>query len=125
MLRAIAVLLLPMLAAAADLTGQWNFHLVRFGEEFAAARVELKAEGAKQAAILRAEGEARAIDTVFTAIHEGRPDQDLLTYQYLQMLPQIAQGEANKMWIIPSELTQALGRFSDALPRPGDSSDTT
>ena len=46
----------------------------------------------KTAAILRAEGEAKAIDTVFEAIHEGRPDRELLSYQYLQMLPQLAAG---------------------------------
>jgi regulator of protease activity HflC (stomatin/prohibitin superfamily) len=73
----------------------------------------LKAEGARQAMILTAEGQAKAIDTVFKAIHEGNPDPKLLAYQYLQMLPQIAQGDANKMWIIPSELTQALGRLGD------------
>src|SRR5205823_13348006 len=71
----------------------------------------LKAEGARQAAILNAEGQAKAIDTVFRAIHEGNPDPQLLAYQYLQMLPQIAQGDSNKMWIIPSELSQALGQI--------------
>src|SRR5919106_3442586 len=65
----------------------------------------LKAEGAKTAAILRAEGEAKAIDTVFAAIHAGDPDPKLLSYQYLQMLPQLARGDANKIWIVPSELT--------------------
>jgi regulator of protease activity HflC (stomatin/prohibitin superfamily) len=80
----------------------------------------LKAEGQKQAQILAAQGESEAIATVFTAIHKGDPDPKLLAYQYLQMLPQIAQGEANKMWIIPSELTQALGRFGNALPRKDD-----
>jgi len=75
----------------------------------------LKAEGARQAMILNAEGQAQAIDTVFKAIHEGDADPKLLAYQYLQMLPQIAQGEANKMWIIPSELTQALGRLGGRL----------
>src|SRR5947209_8424556 len=75
----------------------------------------LKAEGARQAMILNAEGQAQAIDTVFKAIHEGDPDPKLLAYQYLQMLPQIAQGESNKMWIIPSELTQALGRLGGRL----------
>jgi regulator of protease activity HflC (stomatin/prohibitin superfamily) len=78
----------------------------------------LRAEGAKQAAILRSEGDAKAIDTVFTAIHEGNPDGPLLSYQYLQMLPQIAQGDANKIWIIPSELTQALGNLSGRLAAP-------
>jgi regulator of protease activity HflC (stomatin/prohibitin superfamily) len=75
----------------------------------------LKAEGARQAMILNAEGQAKAIDTVFKAIHEGDPDPKLLAYQYLQVLPQIAQGESNKMWIIPSELTQALGRLGGRL----------
>jgi regulator of protease activity HflC (stomatin/prohibitin superfamily) len=75
----------------------------------------LKAEGAKQSAILNAEGQAKAIDTVFKAIHEGDPDPKLLAYQYLQVLPQIAQGDANKVWVIPSELTQAVGRMSQNL----------
>src|SRR5881396_1764108 len=75
----------------------------------------LRAEGKRQAVILEAEGQAKAIDTVFRAIHEGNPDPKLLAYQYLQMLPQIAQGESNKMWIIPSELTQALGSLSSAI----------
>jgi regulator of protease activity HflC (stomatin/prohibitin superfamily) len=69
----------------------------------------LKAEGARTAAILRAEGEAKAIETVFQAIHDGAPDERLLSYQYLQMLPQLAKGEANKVFIIPSEFSQALG----------------
>jgi regulator of protease activity HflC (stomatin/prohibitin superfamily) len=84
----------------------------------------LKAEGQKEAAILAAQGESQAIGTVFQAIHNGDPDPKLLAYQYLQILPQIAQGEANKMWIIPSELTQALGRFGNVLPAGGDDAKT-
>jgi regulator of protease activity HflC (stomatin/prohibitin superfamily) len=68
----------------------------------------LRAEGEAQAAVLRAEGEAKAILKVFEAIHAGNPDQKLLSYQYLQMLPQIAKGDANKVWIVPSELGEAL-----------------
>src|ERR671932_1754232 len=75
----------------------------------------LRAEGAKEAAILRAEGEAQAIDTVFRAIHAGDPDPKLLSYQYLQMLPQLAQGEANKIWVIPSEFTSAAATLADRL----------
>lgn len=78
----------------------------------------LKAEGAKQAAILRAEGESKAIETVFQAIHDGRPDEKLLSYQYLQMLPQLAQGDANKIWVIPSEFSQALGGIADRFSPP-------
>jgi regulator of protease activity HflC (stomatin/prohibitin superfamily) len=80
----------------------------------------LRAQGQREAAILQAEGQAKAIDTVFRAIHEGDADPKLLAYQYLQVLPQIAQGESNKVWIIPSEVTRALGQLTDALPRRKD-----
>src|SRR4051794_13963683 len=82
------------------------------GEKTAAI---LRAEGQKQAVILQSEGQAKAIDTVFRAIHEGNPDPQLLAYQYLQTLPLIAQGEANKVWIIPSDLQQAVGRVAGAV----------
>jgi hypothetical protein len=75
----------------------------------------LRAEGQAQSAILRAQGEARAIQEVFAAIHKADPDPKLLAYQYLQMLPQIAQGASNKVWIVPTELTQALGGIGQAL----------
>ena len=75
----------------------------------------LKAQGQREATMLQAEGQAKAIETVFQAIHEGKPDAELLAYQYLQMLPQIAQGEANKVWIIPSDLQQAIGRVAGAV----------
>jgi len=78
----------------------------------------LKAEGQKQAAILAAEGQSKAISTVFEAIHEGKPDAQLLAYQYLQVLPQIAQGDSNKVWVIPSELTRALGGLSERILPP-------
>jgi regulator of protease activity HflC (stomatin/prohibitin superfamily) len=71
----------------------------------------LRAEGERESQMLRAEGQAKAIETVFKAIHEGDADPKLLAYQYLQVLPQIAQGDANKVWIIPSEFAQALGRL--------------
>jgi regulator of protease activity HflC (stomatin/prohibitin superfamily) len=75
----------------------------------------LRAEGEKQSQILRAEGQSQAIGTVFKAIHEGDADPKLLAYQYLQVLPQIAQGDANKVWIIPSEFGQALGHLGSAI----------
>jgi regulator of protease activity HflC (stomatin/prohibitin superfamily) len=86
------------------------------GEKQAAV---LKAEGGKTAAILRSEGEAKAIDTVFRAIHAGDADQKLLSYQYLQMLPQLARGEANKIFVIPSEFSQVLGNVGGAISRFG------
>jgi regulator of protease activity HflC (stomatin/prohibitin superfamily) len=86
----------------------------------------LKAEGDAQAAVLRADGEAQAIQKVFEAIHAGNPDQKLLAYQYIQTLPKIAAGSSNKVWIVPSELGEALkgiggllgGRGDDSTPEP-------
>jgi regulator of protease activity HflC (stomatin/prohibitin superfamily) len=68
----------------------------------------LRAQADRESSILRAQGEGQAIQTVFQAIHDGRPDQSLLAYQYLQMMPKIAEGESNKLWIVPSEIGKAL-----------------
>jgi len=78
----------------------------------------LRAEGNAQAAILNAEGEARAILQVFDAVHRGDADPKLLAYQYLQTLPKIAAYPSNKMWFLPSELTNALGTFAKGFGGP-------
>ncbi len=75
----------------------------------------LTAEGAKQGAILRAEGQAQAIAAVFQAVHDNDPDPKLLAYQYLQTLPQLAQGSGNTFWVIPSEVTTALRSVASAF----------
>jgi regulator of protease activity HflC (stomatin/prohibitin superfamily) len=72
----------------------------------------LRAEGERAALFLQAQGQAKSIETVFQAIHDGKPDSGLLAYQYLQTLPKIAQGDANKMWIVPSEFSKALEGLS-------------
>ncbi|PZM95053.1 MAG: paraslipin [Actinobacteria bacterium] len=82
------------------------------GEKQAAV---LRADGERQARILQAEGQAKAIRTIFEAIHQANPSQKVLAYQYLQALPQIANGQANKVWIVPSELTKALEGLGGAL----------
>src|SRR3954470_20584525 len=80
----------------------------------------LRAEGDRTAAILKAEGQSQAIDEVFQAVHRNDPDPKLLAYQYLQVLPQLAQGTGNTFWVIPSEVTSALHgvskAFTEALP---------
>jgi regulator of protease activity HflC (stomatin/prohibitin superfamily) len=83
----------------------------------------LRAEGEKQSAILRAEGQAEAIGTVFKAIHDGDPDPKVLAYQYLQTLPQLAQGQGNTFWVIPSEVTTVLKSLSTAFDGSAGSSD--
>ncbi|QZY27629.1 SPFH domain-containing protein [Nocardioides coralli] len=75
----------------------------------------LRAQADREASILRAQGEGQAIQTVFQAIHDGQPDQKLLAYQYLQMMPKIAEGDANKVWVIPSEITKALEGLGSSI----------
>ncbi len=75
----------------------------------------LRAQAEREASILRAQGEGQAIQTVFQAIHDGAPDQSLLAYQYLQMLPKIAEGDANKVWVVPSEIGRALEGLGSAI----------
>jgi regulator of protease activity HflC (stomatin/prohibitin superfamily) len=75
----------------------------------------LTAEGEKQSAILRSEGQAQAIGAVFQAVHRNDPDPKLLAYQYLQMLPQLAQGPGSTFWVIPSEVTSALKAVTSAF----------
>jgi len=90
----------------------------------------LRAEGVKQAAILDAEGraqairevadadkfrlltvaegEGRAIERVFGAIHEGDPTPDLIAIEYLKALQGIAEGQATKIFL-PLETAGILG----------------
>jgi hypothetical protein len=111
-------------AAILSAEGGKQAAVLRARGEAEAAVVRARADAESRA--LRAKGEADAIATVFRAIHEGHPDNELLAYQYLQMLPQIAQGDANKIWIVPSELGKALERLggffapgTSAGERPG------
>jgi regulator of protease activity HflC (stomatin/prohibitin superfamily) len=80
----------------------------------------LRAEGDAQSQILRAEGEAQAIQKVFDAIHAGGADDQVLAYQYLQALPSIANGSANKVWVVPAELSKAMENLSSAFGKRGE-----
>ena len=57
---------------------------------------------------------------MFAAIKAGRPTPELLAYQYLQTLPQMAQGDANKVWMVPSDFGKALEGFTRMLGAPGE-----
>ena len=115
---------------AAILSAEGNKQSAILNAEGERQAAVLKARGESEAAVLRAEaeakaqaararGQAEAITTVFRAIHEGNPDQRLLAYQYMQMLPQIAQGDANKVWIVPSEIGKALEGIGGLLGATG------
>lgn len=76
----------------------------------------LEAEGRAQATVAIAEAQARAIEMVVAAIRAANPDQSVLAYQYLQMLPELAKGDANKVWVIPSEIGEALKGLGSIKP---------
>ena len=93
----------------------------------------LSAEGTKQARILEAEGQAaairevadaeryqketvaegegRAIERVYSAIHTGDPTPDLIAIRYLEALGNIADGQATKI-ILPMEMSGILGSIA-------------
>jgi regulator of protease activity HflC (stomatin/prohibitin superfamily) len=80
----------------------------------------LRAQGERAAAYLQAQGQAKAIEKTFAAIKAGRPTPELLAYQYLQVLPEMAKGEANKVWVVPSDFGSALQGFTKLLGAPGE-----
>jgi hypothetical protein len=100
---------------SAILTAEGNKQSAILNAEGDREAVILRAQADRESAILRAQGEGQAITTVFQAIHDGQPDQPLLAYQYLQMLPKIAEGQASKVWVVPSEITKALEGLGSAV----------
>lgn len=80
----------------------------------------LRAQGERAAAYLQAQGQAKAVEKTFAAIKSARPTPELLAYQYLLTLPQIAQGSASKIWVVPSDFSSALQGFTKLLGAPGD-----
>ena len=99
-----------------EATGPWGIRVTRVElksiEPPPRVLLILQAEGARQAQILRAQGEAEAIQTVFSASNAGKATPELLSYKYLEMLPKIADGQASKLWMVPSDLTGALESIS-------------
>ena len=80
----------------------------------------LRAQGERASRYLQAQGQAKAIEKVFAAVKRGKPTPELLAYQYLQTLPQMAQGDANKVWVVPSDFNKSLEGFARMLGAPGE-----
>lgn len=80
----------------------------------------LRAQGERASRYLQAQGQAKAIEKVFAAVKQGKPTPELLAYQYLQTLPQMAQGDANKVWVVPSDFGHSLEGFAKMLGKPGE-----
>ena len=110
---------------SAILTAEGNKQAAILSAEGDREALILRAQADRESAILKAQGEGQAIQTVFQAIHDGQPDQSLLAYQYLQMMPKIAEGDANKVWIVPSEFGKALEGLGSSIHRSPASREKT
>ncbi|MEU0505335.1 SPFH domain-containing protein [Nocardia sp. NPDC005998] len=80
----------------------------------------LRAQGERAASYLQAQGQAKAIEKVFAAIKSGKPTPELLAYQYMQTLPLVARGDANKVWLVPSDFGKALEGFAQNFATKGE-----
>lgn len=80
----------------------------------------LRAQGDRAARFLEAQGEAKAIAQVVASIKASRPTPEVLAYQYLQTLPELAEGESNKLWFIPSQFGDALEGFARQFGERGE-----
>ena len=80
----------------------------------------LRAQGDRAAAYLKAQGEAKAIEKTFAAIRTGKPTPEVLAYEYLRQLPEMAKGESSKVWVVPSDFGSALQGFARSFAEKGD-----
>jgi regulator of protease activity HflC (stomatin/prohibitin superfamily) len=70
----------------------------------------LRAQGEKEARALRAEGEAQALGKIFEMVRSaGIAPADMLGYKYLEALPAVADGDANKLLLLPTGAADAMG----------------
>jgi regulator of protease activity HflC (stomatin/prohibitin superfamily) len=93
-----------------------------------ASAVKLKADAERYRQLTIAEGEAKAISSVYSAIHDAKPDDKLITLKYLEMLPKLAEGSANKIFM-PYEASGIIAALSAMVegirtPDPGKAKTT-
>jgi regulator of protease activity HflC (stomatin/prohibitin superfamily) len=100
---------------ATILTAEGEKSAAILGAEGRAQAAVTQARGEAEAATLRAEGEAAAIKTVYDALHAANLDDRLLAYKYLDRLPDIANGTANKVWFVPTDLTAVATNLAKAV----------
>nr|WP_242687050.1 SPFH domain-containing protein [Actinopolyspora sp. BKK2] len=78
----------------------------------------LRSQGERASKYLMAQGESKAIEKTFAAVKRSKPTPEMLAYQYLQTLPEMARGDANKVWVVPSEFSKSLEGFARMLTTP-------
>ena len=80
----------------------------------------LRAQGDRAASYLNAQGQAKAIEKTFAAIRSSKPTPEVLAYQYLQQLPEMAKGQGSKVWVVPSDFGSALQGFARSFAQKDD-----
>lgn len=78
----------------------------------------LQAEAFKESRRLEAEGEALAVATLVEAIKTADVDESVLAWQQLQLLPRLAEGSANKVWFVPTDVAGHIEQVTKALRKP-------
>ena len=105
---------------AAILTAEGNKRSAILQAEGEKESAILRAQGEREAAILRAEGEAEAYRNVqaaqiemtgklFERLESSDLSQEALRFLYLKALPEMAQGPASKLFVVPSEIQDLAG----------------
>ena len=102
------------------LAAEGEKHAAILAAEAERQAVILRAEGERAGMFLRAQGEARAIQKVNAAIRAAQITPEVLAYQYLEKLPKIAEGSANKVWVVPSQFGDSLEQFAKTLANKDD-----
>ena len=96
---------------SAVLSAQGEKNATVLNAEADRAATILRAEADREALLLRAQGEAQAIALVVEAIKSAGVDETVLAYQRQQLLPRLAEGDANKVWFVPTDIAGALGKL--------------
>ena len=102
------------------LAAEGEKHAAILAAEAERQAVILRAEGERAGMFLRAQGEARAIQKLNAAIRAAQITPEVLAYQYLEKLPKIAEGSANKVWVVPSQFGDSLEQFAKTLANKDD-----
>jgi regulator of protease activity HflC (stomatin/prohibitin superfamily) len=96
-------------AAVLTAEGQKISAVLKAEGDAEATKASAEAERFRQDTVAR--GEAEAIRTVYQAIHDGGPSNDLLAIKYMETLQIMANGQATKIFL-PTEATALLGALA-------------
>lgn len=102
------------------LTAEGDKHAQILAAEAERQATILRAEGERAAKYLEAQGQAKAIQKVNASIKAAQITPDVLAYQYLEKLPEMARGSSNKTWLIPMQFGDSLEQFAKALAKKDD-----